>query len=311
MEKTEKKTNDKTNEKIGKKGPNTTMLGLGMTFLVIFSVLSGAIFYGKIYAPQDVIERQIIKQGELSFVEKELLLGKYSVFIEVPEHSSFEDRYRIMLEEFTPLEYDGGNVSFVFVEETNRTSDNSDDLDNSGKIILKGKHNTIELSDFDNDIVGSFICDNLHPTVKDNYDYCRIKEIFSEGAEKLDDIFSQDEIIAILSQTEQVTTRDDINRLEERVLLDNNRVVLEVYAPRSSEIFIDLVGDILEQFKPLDGYSFVYLIEEKGQDDTKVILVSKYDDTELEEYDGETVIKYICDHIPVSVSERYDVCETT
>lgn len=303
-----KKTERRTGEKVGKKSPNTTVLGLGMTFLVIFSVLSGAIFYGKIYAPQDVVERQIIKQGELSFVEKELLLGKYSVFIEVPEHSGFEDRYRIMLEEFTPLEYDGGNVSFVFVEEINMTSDNSDNLNGPTNIILKGKYNSIELSDFDSDIIGSFVCDNLHPTVKDNYDYCRIKELFSEGADKMDDIYTPDEIVAILSQTEQITTREDITGFEERVLLDNNRIVLEVYAPRSSEIFIDLVGDILEKFKPLDGYSFVYLIEEKDQDDTKVILVSKYDETEMEEYDGETIISYICGHIPLSASARYSVC---
>ncbi len=281
------------------KKPNKLILLSGMTLLVIVSVIVGAMFYGQIYTSNNVIERQIIKQGELSFVEKELLLGKYSVFIEVPESSEFYDDYISILEEFTPLEYNEGNASFVFVEETNETID---------KITLKGKYDTLELTYFDRDRVGLFICENLHPTVRNNYAYCRIKDIFSAGADELDKTFTEDEIIAILSNTDQLTTREDISHSEERVLLDNNRVILEVYAPSSSKIFNDLVEDILQKFQPIGGYSYLYLIEEKGEDNTRVIIVSKYDETELEEYDSEAIIEYICDHIPIAVSDKYTVC---
>ena len=285
-----------------KKPQNKYILMIGMTSLVVVSVMVGAIFYGEIYSPQNADTKQIIKEGELSFEEKNILLGKYSVFIELPPDSDFQEEYKTVLEDFEPLESNKGNVSFVFVEEMNDSS-------SAGTIILRGKYNTTELSYFNRDVIGTFICDNLHPTVRDNYDYCRIKEIFSSGADALDKELSEDEIIAILSQTEQVISRDEISYSEERVLLNNNRVVLEVHAPYSSKIFQDLIGDITQRFPTLEGYNYVYLIEEKGLDDTKVILVSRYDETEMEEYDSELIIEYICDHIPISVSNKYDICE--
>ena len=57
-----------------KKPQNKYILMIGMTSLVVVSVMVGAIFYGEIYSPQNADTKQIIKEGELSFEEKNILL---------------------------------------------------------------------------------------------------------------------------------------------------------------------------------------------------------------------------------------------